>query len=100
MSNIFCKKTEKSTTGTENYKDLYLKRTNLRARCGKSVNIRKEYHRIIQKISQVISGNSISISEYLDNILRQHFDENKEVIRKLYDESCPKDLFCPDKKSK
>lgn len=97
MSNIFCKKTEKNSLGTEGYKNLYLKGTNLRARCGKSVNIRKEYHRIIQKLTQIAGGNAVSISEYLDNILRNHFNENKELIQKLYEESCPKDIFGTDK---
>lgn len=97
MSNIFSKKTEKNLTGTEEYKNLYLKETNLISRSGKSVNIRKEYHRIIQKLIQVAGGNTVSISEYLDNILRNHFNENKEVIQKLYEESCPKDIFGQDK---
>lgn len=97
MSNIFSKKTEKNLTGTKEYKNLYLKETNLISRSGKSVNIRKEYHRIIQKLIQVAGGNTVSISEYLDNILRNHFDENKEVIQKLYEESCPKDIFGQDK---
>lgn len=97
MSNIFSKKTEKSEAGTEGYKNLYLKGTNLRARCGKSVNICKEYHRIIQKLTQVAGGNTVSIAEYLDNILRHHFNENKELIQKLYEESCPKDIFGADK---
>jgi hypothetical protein len=97
MSNIFCKKAEKNGEGTDAYKSLYLKRTNLRARCGKSVNIRREHHRIIQKITQVVGGNTVSIAEYLDNILRHHFDENKELIQKLYEESCPKDIFGQDK---
>ncbi|HML66562.1 MAG TPA: DUF3408 domain-containing protein [Dysgonomonas sp.] len=97
MSNIFSKKTEKNLTGTKEYKNLYLKETNLISRSGKSVNIRKEYHRIIQKLIQVAGGNTVSISEYLDNILRNHFDENKEVIQKLYEEACPKDIFGQDK---
>lgn len=97
MSNIFSKKTEKNPTGTEGYKNLYLKETNLIARNGKSVNIRAEYHRIIQKLTQVARGSTVSISEYLDNILRNHFNENKEVIQKLYEESCPKDIFGTDK---
>lgn len=97
MSNIFSKKTEKDTTGTEGYRNLYLTGTNLKARCGKSVNIRKEYHRIIQKLTQVAGGNTVSISEYLDSILRNHFNEHKEVIQKLYEESCPKDIFGTDK---
>lgn len=97
MSNIFSKKTVKNLTGTEGYKNLYLKETNLIARSGKSINIRKEYHRIIQKLTQVAGSNTVSISEYLDNILRNHFNENKEVIQKLYEESCPKDIFGTDK---
>lgn len=97
MSNIFSKKTEKNLTGTEGYKSLYLKETNLIARNGKSVNIRKEYHRIIQKLTQVAGGNTVSISEYLDNILRNHFNEHKEVIQKLYEDACPKDIFGIDK---
>lgn len=97
MSNFFNKKTEKNLIGTEGYKKLYLKETNLIARNGKSVNIRKEHHRIIQKLTQVVGGNTISISEYLDNILRNHFNEHKEVIQKLYEESCPKDIFGIDK---
>lgn len=82
---------EKASTGRkkkksqEGYKELFLQKSDIVARVGKSVNIRAEYHDRILRITQTIGGNSISLSDYMDNVLRVHFEMYKDEIMNLYE---------------
>ncbi|MCG6191344.1 DUF3408 domain-containing protein, partial [Maribellus maritimus] len=55
-------------------------------RFGKHVPIRQEYHERIQKIVRIIGNDEISIFNYIDNVLNQHFEDFQEDIVKLYNE--------------
>ncbi|MCG6191369.1 DUF3408 domain-containing protein, partial [Maribellus maritimus] len=55
-------------------------------RFGKHVPIRQEYHERIQKIVRIIGNDEISIFNYIDNVLSQHFEDFQEDIVKLYNE--------------
>lgn len=82
------KKTEIST----GYLSLFIRQTDSKARFGKHVPIRQEYHERIQKIVRVIGNDEISIFDYIDNVLSQHFEDFQEDIVKLYNEK-NKDIF-------
>ncbi len=56
-------------------------------RHGRSVLIRPRYHEWIRKINRNIGENGMTITEYVDKVLKAHFDDNREVINDLYDES-------------
>lgn len=56
-------------------------------RNGRSVLIRPRYHEWIRKINRSIGGKDTSITEYVDKVLKAHFDDNREVINDLYDKS-------------
>lgn len=53
----------------------------------KYIKIRYSYYERIKQITQVIGKNEVSISAYVDNVLKAHFEENKECITMLYNES-------------
>ncbi len=68
------------------YLKAFIRQTYSKARFGKHVPIRQEYHERIQKIVRVIGNDEISIFDYIDNVLSQHFEDFQEEIVKLYNE--------------
>lgn len=76
--------TRKRKNKPEDYATLFIKETNLTARLGKSVYIRKEYHERILKIIHVIGENEVSLFSYLDNVLTHHFQSFQEEITEIY----------------
>ena len=74
------------------YISLFLSNSNIKARSGKLIYVRPEYHEKVSKIIQVIGKNEISIFSYIDNVLMHHFEEFQEEIIKNYRENI-KDIF-------
>lgn len=68
------------TKSKENYVEIFLKETTTRARDGKTVYIRPEFHEKLTRIVQVIGEDKISIYAYLDNLLDNHFEEFSQTI--------------------
>lgn len=66
------------------YEALFIKESNVTARLGKTVYIRKEFHDRILKITQVIGDNEVSVFSYIDNVLAHHFDSFHEDITLIY----------------
>ena len=82
----------KKTEVSSDYLAVFIRQTDSKARFGKHVPIRQEYHERIQKIVRVIGNDEISIFDYIDNVLNQHFEDFQEEIVKLYNEK-NKDIF-------
>jgi hypothetical protein len=74
------------------YLALFVRQSDGKARFGKQVPIRQEYHERIQKIVRVIGNDEVSIFNYIDNVLSRHFEDFQEDIVKLYNEK-NKDIF-------
>lgn len=72
------------------YLGRFIKAGGFPAHSGKSVHIRKEHHERIKRITHVIGGGKVPLSAYIDNVLARHFEENAEVILRLYEENYPK----------
>jgi len=66
------------------YETLFIRESNVTARLGKTVYLRKEYHDRILKIIQVIGDNEISLFSYIDNIIAHHFETFQEDIIRTY----------------
>jgi hypothetical protein len=66
------------------YEALFIRESNITARLGKTVYIRREFHDRIQKIVQVIGGNEVSLFSYIDNLIAHHFDMFQDDITELY----------------
>lgn len=59
-----------------------------------TVRVRPEYVECIRKITNVIGENHLPISDYVDKVLKAHFDDNREVINSLYHQKTD-ELFKP-----
>ena len=68
------------------YETLFVKESGITARTGKMVYIRRGFHDTIQSVCQVIGGNEVSLSSFIDNVLAHHFDTYGNEITRLYNE--------------
>ena len=80
------KDNKKRRTKHPDYESLFIKESTVTARTGKMIYIRKDYHDLIAQITQVIGERDISLSGYVDNVLRHHFDTYGSEITELYNE--------------
>lgn len=62
------------------YDATFVRSSNLTARLGKQVYIRKEFHDRIQKMLHVMGGNEVTIASFLDNVLAHHFTQFQDEI--------------------
>jgi hypothetical protein len=77
----------------QDYESLFIKESNITARLGKTVYIRKEFHDRIQKIVWVIGGNDVSLFSYIDNIIAHHFETFQDDITRLYNQKNSNTIF-------
>lgn len=66
------------------YEKKFIHKTDLTARKGKQVSMRSEYHERIWRILQIIGRNEVTIAEYLDNVVKEHFDNCDEAIAESF----------------
>lgn len=69
------------------FKSEFIKQSDTIARTGKQVYIRPEYHERISLIAHVIGKRGITMADYIDNVLTEHFSQNEEEIKKLLNDS-------------
>ncbi|WP_444660092.1 DUF3408 domain-containing protein [Flavobacterium columnare] len=84
MKNLFKKKKQPDFIGQ--YKDIFLQSTGFLAKSGKSVYISEEFHQNISRIVFMLGDGKITITDYLYNVLKQHFQDFGEDIKTLYNE--------------
>jgi len=77
----------------QDYESLFIKESDITARLGKTVYVRREFHDKILKITQVIGENRISLSSYIDNLIAHHLESFQEDITRLYREKNNNTLF-------
>ncbi|MDM1067352.1 DUF3408 domain-containing protein [Myroides odoratimimus] len=75
-----------ATKGIENYVDTFLKEVSTKAKDGKTVYIRPEFHKKLTRIVQVIGENKVSVYTYLNNLLEHHFNEFEQEITTSFNE--------------
>ncbi|WP_062052934.1 DUF3408 domain-containing protein [Aquimarina longa] len=68
------------------YQELFLQKSDVVARKGKSVYIQPKMHKTLFRITREITDNEISVANYLDNILRCHFEEYQAEITKQFED--------------
>lgn len=71
-------------SGKQDYDTVFMCGSNITARLGKQVYIRKEYHDRIQKMLHVIGGNEVTIAAFLDNVLTHHFTLFQDEIAESF----------------
>lgn len=79
--------------GVSDYRSRYLKEPDVKAKTGKLVYVRKEYHERIRQIIQVIGKNDTSIYGFVDNVLTEHFERHRAEIEALYKAEYPRNIF-------
>ncbi|MEC4054592.1 DUF3408 domain-containing protein [Myroides odoratimimus] len=75
-----------ATKGIENYVDTFLKEVSTKAKDGKMVYIRPEFHKKLTRIVQVIGENKVSVYTYLNNLLKHHFNKFEQEITTSFNE--------------
>jgi hypothetical protein len=78
---------------SQDYKSLFMRKTSLTARSGKTAYISKEHHERITKMLHVIGKNEVSLFDFLYNVLEQHFSTCKDDITKLYESNLERKVF-------
>jgi predicted methyltransferase len=73
-------------TSVPTYSDTFLKSTECTACNGKSVYITSAFHEKISRVVFMLTERKVSIFDYLNNVLKQHFEDYGEEIRAKYDE--------------
>lgn len=66
------------------YDATFVRDSNMTARLGKQVYIRKEFHDRIQKMLHVMGGNEVTIASFLDNVLDHHFTQFRDEIAESF----------------
>jgi len=82
MKNLF--KKSKMPVQIGQYKDIFLHPAEFVARNGKSVYISEDFHRKISRIVFILGDGKITISDYMYNVLKQHFQDFGEDIETLH----------------
>jgi len=82
MKNLFKKTRPPAQIGQ--YKDIFLQPAEFIARNGKSVYISEDFHRKISRIVFILGDGKITISDYMYNVLKQHFRDFGEDIETLH----------------
>jgi ribosomal protein L21 len=85
--------TKRKRGNRHDYESLFIKESNVTARLGKTVYIRKEFHDRILKIIQVIGGNEVSLFSYIDNLIAYHFETFQEDITLCYKQKNIDNIF-------
>jgi hypothetical protein len=65
-----------------NYSSTFLKKNELKTR--QCVYISTRIHATISEIVRVIADGDVTVGGYIDNVLFQHLEANKEAINELY----------------
>jgi len=66
-----------------NYREIYFKRVDFTDR--QPFWLTRETHLTLLKIVNVIGGNKVRLSSYVESIIRQHLESHKEEINELYE---------------
>jgi len=67
---------------SQSYSEVYFSKVDFPAR--QLIYVSKETHKKLTDIIQVAGGRNTNLSSYLENIVLNHFEQNKETINGLY----------------
>lgn len=70
----------------EDYCEQFFKIPTTTASRGKSVYIRQEHHETLNRLTNIMGIDKLTIYAYLDNIIEYHFQEFGELIKEIYNE--------------
>lgn len=80
-------KERKTKRQKADYRTTYLKSSGIKARDGKMIYLDNGFHKKIQIIINFIADEKMSIFDYVHNVMAEHFRQQDDEIRKLYEET-------------
>lgn len=82
------KKIDKKDDVVENYMETYIyDKSNLNFRKGpRQALINRDMHDLINQIVTIIGENETSVSQYINNVVARHLEDNSELITRLLTE--------------
>ena len=69
---------------TQDYRRLFIREPEVKARAGKLAYVRPEFLDRIKRISRVIGQDILSLTAYIDHVLAHHFKQCEEAIKSEY----------------
>jgi hypothetical protein len=80
-------KKEELDRKTQDYQSSYIRKTDApAARLGKSLYIREKHHERISHIVHIAGQGKITLYEYVDNVLNEHFKRyHEEIVHSFID---------------
>ena len=76
--------TVNSVCSAQDYRRLFIREPEVKARAGKMAYVRPEFHDRIMRITRVIGHDRLSLSAYIDHVLAHHFKQCEEAIKSEY----------------
>lgn len=70
----------------EDYCKQFFKIPSTAASKGKSVYVRQKHHETLNRLTNIMGIDKLTIYAYLDNIIEYHFQEFGELIKEIYNE--------------
>ncbi|MGN2372056.1 DUF3408 domain-containing protein [Sphingobacterium spiritivorum] len=70
----------------EDYCGQFFKIPTTTASKGKSVYVRQEHHETLNRLTNIMEIDKLTIYAYLDNIIEYHFQEFGELIKEIYND--------------
>lgn len=75
----------------DEYRSIFFERKDdVPSRFGKTIAIRRDHHRKIQQIVQIVGDEQITIFNYIDNVLEHHLKHYDDEMSQIYNNN---DLF-------
>jgi len=68
----------------KDYRRMFIRDPEIKAREGKMAYVRPEYHERIMRITRVIGHDRLTLSAYIDHVLTHHFNQCEDAIKSLY----------------
>lgn len=63
----------------------FLKKSGIKARDGKQVYISQANHRRVTAVVNSLGNNDLTIADYLENVLNEHFQSYRDEINRMFD---------------
>lgn len=69
------------------YSEAYLKKSGIKAKDGKQAYISEKNHGRISRIVKTLGDGRLTIADYLENVLDEHFSLHRNEIIRMLDEA-------------
>lgn len=75
------------------YSRRFIRKSEEVAGAGKLVYVTRKHHELINVIVHALGEGNMNIFSYIKNVLDEHFDKEKDSIKRLYEEYCNRNIL-------